>query len=292
MSEIYRSSTGARLLRERYRRTLDGWPIDNKQSHVPTPEGETFVVACGPEAGPPLVLLHGSGGNSAQWLDRIAELATQFRVYAVDMIGEQGLSAPSRPPLESDRHAKWLDAVLDSLGLDRVPLMGISLGGWVALDYALRRPGRVERLALTCPGGIGRQQKGSLVKALLLNPLGRWGKRKSVAALLGPAVSAMGPAEQETVLDEVELVSKNYRYRMDTLPIFDDDMLARLTIPVHVFAGELDAMFDSTETKRRLEAAAPHARVRLLPDTGHYVPAQPGVELEFLTSAEPEQPHA
>jgi pimeloyl-ACP methyl ester carboxylesterase len=108
------------------------------------------------------VLLHGSGSNSAEWTGRIAELAGRFRVYAIDIIGEPGLSAPARPPLGSDRYARWLDSVLDAMGLGRVPIMAISLGGWLALDYATRRPDRVERLALSCPSGIGRQRKGFL----------------------------------------------------------------------------------------------------------------------------------
>jgi pimeloyl-ACP methyl ester carboxylesterase len=52
---------------------------------------------------------------------------------------------------------------------------------------------------------------------------------------------------------------------------------------VRVLVGELDVMVDSVETKRRLEGAVPHATVRLLPGVGHFIPAQPAEELEFLT---------
>lgn len=77
------------------------------------------------------------------------------------MIGEAGLSAPSRPPLASDAYALWLDDLLRSLGLDRVSIVGVSLGGWLALDYATRRPERIERLAVLCPAGVGRQNWAS-----------------------------------------------------------------------------------------------------------------------------------
>ncbi|GAA1227563.1 alpha/beta fold hydrolase [Pseudonocardia alaniniphila] len=292
MSEIYRSEAGARLLRERYLQALERWPVENERFHVPTREGETFVIASGPATAPALVLLHGSGGNSAQWIDSIAELATHFRVYAVDVIGERGLSAPSRPPMASDRYAVWLDGVLEFLGLEQVRIMGISLGGWLALDYATRRPGRVERLALSCPTGIGRQKKGFLLKALLLNSLGRWGRRKSVTEVLGSGLSTMEPAVATMVVEEVMLVAENYRYRMGELPVFDDETLRRLTMPVHVLVGERDVMVDSAETKRRLEDTVPHATVRLLPGVGHFIPAQPDVELEFLTSVIQGEHHA
>ena len=292
MSEIYRSEAGARLLRERYLKTLERWPVENEQFHVPTREGETFVIASGPATAPALVLLHGSGSNSTQWASSISELATHFRVYAVDMIGEPGLSAPSRPPMESDRYAVWLDEVLDFLGLEQVRIVGVSLGGWLALDYATRRPGRVERLALSCPMGVGRQKKGFLFKALLLNPLGRWGRRKTITGMLGSGLSTMEPAVAAMILEEVMLVVENYRYRMGDLPVFDDDALRRLTMPVHVLVGELDVMVDSVETKQRLENAVPHATVRLLPGVGHFIPAQPAAELEFLRSVTQGEQHA
>ncbi|TVT51464.1 alpha/beta fold hydrolase [Amycolatopsis rhizosphaerae] len=280
---IYRSEAGARLLREYYLAALARWPVDHEELRTPTPEGETFVLAAGDAAAAPLVLLHGSGSNSMHWMGRIPELAREFRVYAVDMIGEPGLSAASRPPLDSGRYAAWLDAVLDSLGVERAGFMGISLGGWLALDYAIRRPERVARLALSCPGGIGRQKTGFLVKALLLNALGERGRRRSAAGVLGPALSTMDKREAEGALALVTLVSRHYRYRREPLPVFGDDALRKLTMPVQVIVGRQDVLIDSAETKRRLETAVPHAIVRLLPGVGHFVPAQPD-ELEFLTS--------
>jgi pimeloyl-ACP methyl ester carboxylesterase len=286
MNDIYRSEAGARLLRERYRQALESWPVDNQQLRVPTPEGETFVVASGPATAPSLVLLHGSGGNSAQWIDRITDFSRCFRVYAIDMIGEPGFSAPSRPPQGSDRYAVWLDAVLDALEVDRTSVMGSSLGGWLALDYATRRTSRVERLALSCPAGVGRQKKGFLLQAALLAFLGEWGRRTAMTRVLGPALSTLEPATAASIVEQVLAVSKHYRYRMDELPLFDDDALRRLTMPLLVLVGEVDVMVDSAETKRRLEAAAPRATVRLLPGVGHFIPAHRAAEVEFFTSTD------
>src|SRR5207248_10254909 len=100
MTNVYKSPEGERAVQERYRRFLQYSPVANhRQWRVPTREGETFVVACGEENAPPLVLLQGSAANSAMWMGDVAAWAVNFRVYAIDMIGEPGLSAPSRPPL-------------------------------------------------------------------------------------------------------------------------------------------------------------------------------------------------
>ena len=269
---IYKSEAGARLLRERYLEALKAWPHD--ELRVPTPEGETFVVAAGPAEAPPLVLLHGSGSNSAEWAPRFPALVEHFRVYAVDIIGEPGLSAETRPPLTTDRYAGWLDAVLDHVGAARAAFLTSSFGGWLALDYATRRPERVAALALRCPIGLGPMKKGFVVKAVLLALLGERGRRRSVAGVLGEPESSPIVAQQL-------LVSANYRYRTGPFPVFGDAALSGLTMPVYAVAGAEDAMVDSATTKRRLEAAG--ATVDLVPGTGHYIPGE--ADLEFLTRA-------
>ncbi|MDG4764945.1 alpha/beta hydrolase [Solwaraspora sp. WMMD406] len=284
MSSIYRSEAGARLLAEDYRGVLASWPVEHERRHVPTPEGDTFVITCGPPDAPAVVLLHGAGSNSALWTGRAGDLTQRFRVIAIDIIGEPGFSAPSRPPLGSDRYAAWLDAVLDVLGQRRVAIVGMSLGGWLALDYATRRPDRVDGLVLYCPGGIGRQRRWSVLGALLLTVFGDAGRRRSLSMILGPALAAMAPSEAKQVIDRMLLVSTNFRYRMGGLPVFDDETLRRLTIPMQVHLGRLDVMIDSVETHRRLDATVPHASVTMLPDIGHLVPPQAEAELAFLNA--------
>ena len=78
---------------------LQRWPVPNRQLLVPTCQGETFVIVSGESNAMPVVLFHGSGTNSSVWIRDIAEWAQHYRVYAVDMIGEPGLSAASRPSL-------------------------------------------------------------------------------------------------------------------------------------------------------------------------------------------------
>ena len=172
MTPIYKTAEGERLVRERYLTFLKYWPVPNQQIRIATSQGETFVVACGNVEAPPLLLLHGSAGNSVMWIGDVAAFAAHFRVYAIDMIGEAGLSAPSRPPLDSDAYAQWLDEVLNSLSVDRVSIVGISLGGWLALDYAIRRRDRVASLAVLCPGGVGRQKLGILFVAIAFGMCG------------------------------------------------------------------------------------------------------------------------
>jgi pimeloyl-ACP methyl ester carboxylesterase len=281
MKSVYKSAEGERAVRERYLKILKHWPVPNEQLRVPTREGETFVVACGAENAPPLLLLHGGMTNSAMWMGDVAAWAARFRVYAVDMIGEAGLSAPSRPALASDAHALWLDDVMLALSLTQASMVGVSLGGWLALDYATRRPERATSIAVLCPGGVGRQKIEVVFQTLALRMLGRWGRRKAAEWVLGRAPGNPSPAVQY-FMDFMALIHKNLRPRMVKLPVFSDEALQRLTMPVLAIVGGKDVLLDSAETKRRLERNVPRIEVRYLPEAGHLIPPQTAAILEFL----------
>ncbi|MFD4366812.1 alpha/beta fold hydrolase [Rhodococcus sp. NPDC058521] len=281
----FRSDEGAQLIREASTKAHEQWPVDNEQHYVPTPEGDTFVVVAGRADAPPLVLIHGSGSNSAQWIDLMPFLAKHFRVYAVDVIGEPGLSAPSRPPLGGNAHAVWLDAVLDHFEIDDARFVGMSFGAWIILDYAIRRPARVNRMSLYCPMGIGKQKKGFLVVAIVLAPFGKWGQRKTLSAMLGSELSRMPEGRYNELHDQLRLVNKHFRYRLE-FPIFTDADLRTLTMPVQVSVGDKDAAVDSAETVRRLASATPHADLQVLSDVGHLIPTPPHRELDFHTHEE------
>lgn len=172
---------------------------------------------------------------------------------------------------------RWLDDVLEALGLSTVAIVAISLGGWTALEYATHRPERVIRLALLCPGGIGRQTMGWMLKAVPLRLFGRWGLRRSARIVTG-----LDTAQTQSVLEEVVLTFTQFKPRTERLPIFSDAALRRLTMPVLIMVGGRDVMFDSAETARRASRCLPHATVRLLPEVGHAIFGRTADILAFL----------
>lgn len=78
MKAIYRSAEGERQVRERYMAFLEIWPVEHQEFRVRTIQGETFVVACGDQGAPPLLLLHGGAGNCAMWIGDIAPTRAHF----------------------------------------------------------------------------------------------------------------------------------------------------------------------------------------------------------------------
>ncbi|MBI3638090.1 MAG: alpha/beta fold hydrolase [Candidatus Rokubacteria bacterium] len=98
--------------------------------------------------GPAVVLLHGLGGFAASWRWNMGALAAGATVYALDLPGF-GLSAkPARAPYDLTYFARAVHGFLTTLGIARASLVGHSLGGTIAMTYALTYPARVDRLAL------------------------------------------------------------------------------------------------------------------------------------------------
>lgn len=274
---IYKTEATERRSLALYAQARSRWPVPHEELTVETRYGQTFVIACGPKDAPPIMLLHGSGTNASSWMPDIPALASRFRVHAVDLIGEPGLSAPVRPSLASDGHALWLDDVMDGLWLARAGFVGASLGGLLAADYAIRRPDRVDRLALLCPAGIGPHRTGFVFLALTLLAFGPWGRRQVWAMV------AKGSDAPRAFLDYIQEVSRTVKHRHGKVPVFTDAQIARLTMPVLAVVGGKDILLDSAETRRRLERCAPQAKVRFLPDAGHLLPFQSDLVAGFLS---------
>jgi pimeloyl-ACP methyl ester carboxylesterase len=284
MTQIFRSEAGKALVHAQYRSMLQDWPVPHREAQVPTCHGETFVISCGPDSAPPVLLLHGGATTSAMWLRNVRAWSQRFRIHAVDLIGEPGFSAPSRPPLRSEEYARWLDDIWSALSITRAAIVGASLGGLFALDYAIRRPGKVEKLALLAPAGIARVRARCLLTAVPLFLLGRRGRRKAFDLVMRFPAEEMS-AEAEGFIRFFEAVMSHHRVRTQPLPILPDAMLQKLTMPVLAILGGKDIVFSAEEMRRRLEACVPRARIVLLPSAGHGLTDPTQTVLEFLTSA-------
>lgn len=277
---VYRSEEAANAVETQYRQVLEQWPVPKTERQLQTRQGTTFVLICGPEDAPPVVLLHGAQANSAAWMLDVALWATKFQLFAVDMIGDAGFSARVRPDLDGDAHALWLDDVFEQLGLSSAMIVGTSLGGWLALDFACRRPSAVKALALICPAGIGKQ-KNFLLKALPLLFFGSWGKRKMRELVFGPTPTTL-PEVVQPLAALMESVAQAIKPRIVRIPQLTDTQLNGLNIPLLAIVGGLDVLLDSRDTRARLHRAAPQAEVCFLEDGYHFLPGQAPRIMEFL----------
>src|SRR5574341_610684 len=114
MSPFYpfRSAQAKAEYQALYLERAKAWPVASETRLVETPSGQTYVRMSGRPTSPPLVLLHGARGNSLMWIPNVAALSAHYRTYALDTIGDTGLSVCRRNITKPGDFVQWLDEVL------------------------------------------------------------------------------------------------------------------------------------------------------------------------------------
>jgi pimeloyl-ACP methyl ester carboxylesterase len=212
----------------------------------------------------PLVFLHGAGGHSG-WMGFLEELSQRFAVYA-----------PEHPGFGQSDDPSWLDNVgdlaffyldfLKALGLERVHLMGTSLGGWIAAEMAVRSTARLASLALV--GAVGITADGETVPDIFRMPveenLGRFYADQERAAR---RVGDMAKVDMQLVAKNRATVTRlAYRPRF-----YNPDLgkwLHRIDVPTLLIWGAADGLVPP-QFGEAYRALIPGSKLVVLPNAGH-----------------------
>jgi pimeloyl-ACP methyl ester carboxylesterase len=235
--------------------------------------------------GPPLLLVHGIGGDAAAWTHQLGSLSAGRRVLAWDAPGYGG----SAPPGEAGHAARLLEW-LDALGIKRLDAVGHSLGAIFLAQLARARPGLLRRVVLLHPmagmGALPAMERESLRAARIaelaeLGPEGFAALRG--AAILGRAASDSARARAVAVMAGIPPAA--YLAAWEALVAADIfPLLPALSGPVLVVSGE-DDKGSPPELGRRITAALPRGGFFLMPGVGHYAPIEAPAALDELLLA-------
>jgi pimeloyl-ACP methyl ester carboxylesterase len=262
-------------LRDRYFTACDavyamGAPIQ-AELDVETDFGTTHVYRYGPtdpaaESRTPIVLVHGAGSCSAMWYPNTAALSADRPVYALDTPGDPGRSVQREPIHQPERAAQWLDEALAGIGLDRVHLIGSSYGGWLALNQAHRRPGRLASVTLLDPGGLEKVGLRFFVWifASLFATFAPKALRPRLAAWLEQPVLIV-PELRTMIRSGV----RAYRIRRPApLPLSEDE-LRTIRTPLYLLLGKRSLLVHPQHQVERVPRLIPGARAEIISNTGH-----------------------
>ncbi len=244
--------------------------------------------------GPPLVLVMGIGYDSTLWtLEQVPALSTQFQVILVDN-RDAGRSSKAIHPYTIADMADDLAGLLDALGIQRSHLLGLSMGGMIALEFAIRHQDRLDRLVLTGTGAAPARSAADPIR------IWNWVKANDQTGevfggqQLMSLFSTAFLRNHEAVRDTAQLLASNphamspaaYGRQADAYLQFDAlDRLAAITAPTLVVVGEQD-LLTPPWIAREVAEGIPGARFEVIrgEGTSHVVPIERPDDFNRLVS--------
>jgi pimeloyl-ACP methyl ester carboxylesterase len=238
-------------------------------------------------SGPALLLLHGITNSSQTWEGVAPHLTDRFTLIAPDLLGH-GESATPRGDYSLGAHASGARDVLTALGIERATVVGHSLGGGIAMQFAYQFPERCERLVLVSSGGLGREvhfvlRAASLPGADFVLPLltsaGLLGVGRGVGDvlrrlrmapsadldLLGRGFASLDSAgSRQAFLHTVRAVIEPGGQRVSA----ESRLALAALLPTLIVWGERDSIIP-VEHGEAAHEAMPGSRFEVFPDAGH-----------------------
>jgi pimeloyl-ACP methyl ester carboxylesterase len=237
--------------------------------------------------GQPIVFVHGLSGSWQNWLEQLPVFAALgYRAVALDQPGF-GYSPMPAEKITISGYARALDGVMDALGIDAATVVGNSMGGFVATEFAIAFPQRVERLVLAAPAGISTYgSRAGLRWARIARAL-----RPLLAAQMGLLAAhadtvTRWPRLREVTMHDIarhpsqlppELVAEQLRgagkpgfvEALEACLHYDfRDRLPEIACPTLIVWGARDRVIPVRDADVLMELI-PNARKMILEDTGH-----------------------
>jgi pimeloyl-ACP methyl ester carboxylesterase len=266
MANLFKTKEAEEDYFNTYNKVLSLWPVEHEPIEVNTSLGSTHLNAAGPKGSPPLLLFPGFASNSTMYWPNIEALAKHCRVYAIDTIGQPGRSLPTKPLTTANCNA-WILEILDHLDADRVHVMGLSLGGWLSMNFAIGQPTRTNKVIILDP-------------AASLEPMGRsffW--HSLIPFMIRPTRKGLIKFFRwltqgySTNLDYGEMMLQgvlNTNPQPPLRPIpFTDEQLQSLVSPVLLLVGEKSVIYDPERVIDRARKQIPRVQPEMLANASH-----------------------
>jgi len=267
---IFKSNEGRARLEEWYQTFLNKVNVPVSSAEIQTSFGNNHLLIAGNESNPPLICLHAMLTGSSFLLSEIQLLTKQYRLILPELPGQSIKGIEKRLSYTDDSFPDWLDEILTGLGIEKTDLLGVSLGGFAALRFAITRPQKVNKMILLVPAGIVR---GAVFKGLAkmaiptmlfkMNP-----SEKNLRNVLSSLITTWDDDWVNYIGDTIQHFNPDLRVP----PLAKDEELRKLGIKILVIGAENDISFPGIPMIERVKLLVPDAETELIKNSNHCPP--------------------
>jgi pimeloyl-ACP methyl ester carboxylesterase len=218
--------------------------------------------------------LHAGQASSTMWFPNIAQLSAKYHVLALDTPGEPGKSVPTRRNNTKLDCAAWLEGVLDELEITKTHVMGLSRGGWLALNLAQQAPDRLGRIVLLSPAAVfvALNSFFSAVAQAVMRVPTRFVSRVALNSWV-----ARGFVVDPVFAEQFMTGLQNWNWSVNTsgysgvMPCtFSDEELNKIRQPVLLLIGDQDRL-NPPKALERARQTVPYLEAETIPQAGHFL---------------------
>ena len=256
-----------------YNKSLASWSVPYEEFMVGTRYGHTHVIASGSKHRDPIVSIHAAGINGTMWAPNIAALSHQYRVYALDTIGDFGKSILNDLrlyPKSAQDYSRWLIDVFDSLGINQASVVGSSMGGWITHSAAIFAPERIKKIVLLDPAaGIPAKTKwaGMFLSATIFPFKSNY--ENISHKVLGNKQSEGKELWFDYMVTAFRSKSKA-KPRLGLPSKFSDEAASDTNEPTLLLIGQKEVIYGSIDaTVERAKRLISNIQTEIVPDAGH-----------------------
>lgn len=236
----------------------------------------------------PLLLLPGRAAPTPVWADNLAGFLALRSVYTVDLLGEPGLSVQDRP-LETDvDQAAWLSEVIAQLPEPAVHVVGLSIGGWTAMNLAVHRPQKIASVTLIEPVFVFVDMS---VEAILRSiPASVSWLPRSWRDGFNSWTAGGAPVEHEPIGEMIEAGMATYRLKLPVPGRPDPARIEALRMPVLVILAGRSPMHDAAAAAAEARRRLPGGTVKVYAGASHAINGEHPAEIAADVAAHLDRP--
>jgi len=221
--------------------------------------------------------LPGRAAPTPVWADNLPGFLALRSVYTVDLLGEPGYSVQERPLATDDDQAAWLHEVLAALPEPKVHVVGLSIGGWTAMNLAVHRPERIASVTLIEPVFVfGSMSIEAIVRSI---PASVPSFPRSWRDGFNSWTAGGAPVEHEPVGEMIEAGMQTYRLKLPIPSVIDPQRIAALDVPTLVILAGASPMHDAAAAAEVARRTLKHGTVKVYPGTSHAINGERPAEI-------------
>ncbi len=268
---FFKSKQGKEKILSLYNQKLNELHISFTEKVVDTNYGATNIISTGNTQNAPLVLIHGTGGCAPLILESFPNLASQFCVYAVDVLAQPNKSTENRLDMKSLDYGKWLLEVILKLKLNEVTLVGFSFGGFISLKALEFNETPIKKVYLIAPVYIvnGNPFLGLFKMFIPLKKFIQTNNKKYITKVM----EALFSEYDDFALAFMATTFKHCNMDFSPLPIIAKEAAKNIKTPITLMAAEKDLMFPGIKMIKRAKKVFPSLKEAILFKGSKHVPS-------------------